>query len=169
MHLAVDLAAHKRMMPLLSCKQGPWTIGLLAKLSRHCLAGREKPLRVWQGACRGLAGSSAAEASPASSDGSNPTLRESSIKPSCGTGMETATKAAAAGGITTVIDMPLNNEPTTTTSFLVEKKIRASWVRPVSPLIRAQTLFLQSLLQKRDEPAAEHQLRVSLHVACHQA
>ena len=45
-------------------------------------------------------------------------------------GMETATRAAAAGGITTVIDMPLNNEPTTTTSRLVEQKIWASWVHP---------------------------------------
>lgn len=69
-----------------------------------------------------------------------------------------------------MIDMPLNNEPTTTTSSLVEKKIRASWVRPVSPLIQMtlfvqslllQSLLLQSLLQKRDEPAAEHRLRVS--------
>ena len=46
--------------------------------------------------------------------------------------METATRAAAAGGITTVIDMPLNNEPTTTTSRLVEQKIWASWVPPRS-------------------------------------
>ena len=33
-----------------------------------------------------------------------------------------------------MIDMPLNNEPTTTTSRLVEQKIWASWVRPQSTL-----------------------------------
>ena len=88
MHLAVALAAHKSMMPLPSCilpwtmlphksmmalpscKQGLGFIGLLAKLSEHCLTGHEKPLRGWHGACRGLAGSTAAEASPAPSDGS---------------------------------------------------------------------------------------------------
>ncbi|CAL8462109.1 g1640 [Coccomyxa elongata] len=41
-------------------------------------------------------------------------------------GMETATSAAAVGGITTVIDMPLNSDPTTTTVALVEKKIGAT-------------------------------------------
>lgn len=44
--------------------------------------------------------------------------------------METATKAAAVGGITTVVDMPLNNEPTTTTAALVEKKIWSAKVQP---------------------------------------
>ena len=78
--------------------------------------------------------------------------------------METATKAAAAGGITTVIDMPLNNEPTTTTSSLVEKKLWASWVRLISPLLSTQTLFIASSLQERVETAAEHQVWVSLHV-----
>ncbi|KAK9906326.1 hypothetical protein WJX75_000004 [Coccomyxa subellipsoidea] len=41
-------------------------------------------------------------------------------------GMETATNAAAAGGITTVIDMPLNSDPTTTTVELLQKKISAT-------------------------------------------
>lgn len=53
----------------------------------------------------------------------------------CHAGMETATRAAAAGGITTVIDMPLNNEPTTTTSRLVEQKIWASWVQPTESML----------------------------------
>ena len=44
--------------------------------------------------------------------------------------METATNAAAAGGITMVIDMPLNSDPTTTTVALLEKKIGATRVRP---------------------------------------
>lgn len=42
--------------------------------------------------------------------------------------METATNAAAAGGITTVIDMPLNSDPTTTTVELLQKKISATRV-----------------------------------------
>jgi len=43
--------------------------------------------------------------------------------------MESATKAAAAGGITTVIDMPLNSDPTTTTVTLLQQKISATRVR----------------------------------------
>ena len=39
-------------------------------------------------------------------------------------GIDTATAAAAAGGITTVIDMPLNSFPTTTTAQRVRDKIR---------------------------------------------
>ncbi|XP_067950969.1 allantoinase, mitochondrial-like [Watersipora subatra] len=38
-------------------------------------------------------------------------------------GFETATKAAAAGGITTIIDMPLNCDPVTTSVKALEKKI----------------------------------------------
>ena len=47
-------------------------------------------------------------------------------------GMETATSAAAAGGITTVIDMPLNSDPTTTTVELLQKKISATRVSHLS-------------------------------------
>ena len=39
--------------------------------------------------------------------------------------MESATKAAAAGGITTVVDMPLNSMPTTTTAAILRAKIAA--------------------------------------------
>ncbi len=45
-----------------------------------------------------------------------------------GAGMETATSAAAVGGITTVVDMPLNSDPTTTTVELLQKKISATKV-----------------------------------------
>ncbi len=38
-------------------------------------------------------------------------------------GFETATKAAAAGGITTIADMPLNSDPVTTTRDALEKKL----------------------------------------------
>jgi allantoinase len=41
-------------------------------------------------------------------------------------GFESGTKAAAAGGITTVIDMPLNSNPVTTTTSALENKANAS-------------------------------------------
>jgi dihydroorotase-like cyclic amidohydrolase len=43
--------------------------------------------------------------------------------------METATSAAAAGGTTTVVDMPLNSFPTTTTAEQLLKKIEIAQVR----------------------------------------
>ncbi|RYY90975.1 MAG: allantoinase AllB [Chitinophagaceae bacterium] len=41
-------------------------------------------------------------------------------------GFETATKAALAGGITTIVDMPLNASPVTTTLAALEQKLAAS-------------------------------------------
>ncbi|MDP2317053.1 MAG: allantoinase AllB [Pseudomonadota bacterium] len=41
-------------------------------------------------------------------------------------GFATATRAAAAGGVTTVVDMPLNSDPVTTTLAALETKIAAS-------------------------------------------
>src|SRR2546422_829958 len=41
-------------------------------------------------------------------------------------GFETATRAAAAGGVTTIVDMPLNNIPVTTTTPALELKARAA-------------------------------------------
>ena len=41
-------------------------------------------------------------------------------------GFETATRAAAAGGITTLIEMPLNSIPATTTPAAFEEKLRAA-------------------------------------------
>ena len=41
-------------------------------------------------------------------------------------GFETATRAAAAGGITTLVDMPLNSSPVTTTSSAFHEKIDAT-------------------------------------------
>lgn len=41
-------------------------------------------------------------------------------------GFDTATRSAAAGGVTTVVDMPLNSSPVTTTSMAFEEKIKAS-------------------------------------------
>ena len=47
-------------------------------------------------------------------------------------GFETATRAAAAGGVTTIVDMPLNSIPVTTTASAVQKKLEAlegrAWV-----------------------------------------
>jgi allantoinase len=42
-------------------------------------------------------------------------------------GFDTATKAAIAGGITTLVDMPLNSTPVTTTSKAFEEKFRSSF------------------------------------------
>src|ERR1022692_250820 len=41
-------------------------------------------------------------------------------------GFETATRAAAAGGVTTLIEMPLNSIPATTTAAAYEQKIAAA-------------------------------------------
>jgi allantoinase len=41
-------------------------------------------------------------------------------------GFDTATQAAAAGGITTVVDMPLNASPVTTTAAAFDEKLEAS-------------------------------------------
>src|SRR5712692_11149152 len=41
-------------------------------------------------------------------------------------GFETATRAAAAGGITTLVDMPLNSSPVTTSVEALEVKMRAA-------------------------------------------
>jgi len=41
-------------------------------------------------------------------------------------GFETATRAAAAGGVTTIVDMPLNSIPVTTTVESLEQKVRAA-------------------------------------------
>src|SRR5947199_5446597 len=41
-------------------------------------------------------------------------------------GFETATRAAAAGGITTLVDMPLNSSPVTTTVAAFREKLAAA-------------------------------------------
>ena len=41
-------------------------------------------------------------------------------------GFDTATKAALAGGITTLVDMPLNSSPVTTTKSALDEKIKAT-------------------------------------------
>lgn len=46
----------------------------------------------------------------------------------CLVGIETGTSAAAAGGSTTVVDMPLNSHPCTTTAELLEQKMRIAEV-----------------------------------------
>jgi allantoinase len=44
-------------------------------------------------------------------------------------GFETATSAAAAGGITTMVDMPLNSVPCTISAEFLRQKVDASKVR----------------------------------------
>src|SRR2546426_4859581 len=41
-------------------------------------------------------------------------------------GFDTATRAAAAGGVTTIVDMPLNSIPVTTTPEALQQKARAA-------------------------------------------
>src|SRR5258708_6469704 len=41
-------------------------------------------------------------------------------------GFETATKAALSGGVTTLVDMPLNSSPVTTSASAFEKKLAAA-------------------------------------------
>ena len=48
-------------------------------------------------------------------------------------GFETATRAAAAGGVTTLLDMPLNSIPATTTASALEAKANAAAGRTWSP------------------------------------
>ncbi len=78
-------------------------------------------------------------------------------------GFETATRAAAAGGITTLVDMPLNSSPVTTTPEALRQKLAAAagklWVdcgfyggvipasaAEMEPLIRAGVLGLKAFL-----------------------
>lgn len=49
-------------------------------------------------------------------------------------GFKSATRAAAAGGVTTFVDMPLNNAPTTTSAELLTAKRRAAKVVPLNTL-----------------------------------
>jgi len=98
-------------------------------------------------------------------------------------GFETGAKAAAAGGITTLIDMPLNSSPVTTTVEALEKKIAASegkrWVNcgfhaglnpgnhaDIEPLIEAGVLGVKAFLVHSgidDFPnATEHDLRAAM-------
>ena len=52
-------------------------------------------------------------------------------------GFVTATQGAAAGGLTTMIDMPLNNVPSTTTGDLLRYKLAAAEVQPAAFLPKA--------------------------------
>jgi allantoinase len=78
-------------------------------------------------------------------------------------GFETATKAAAAGGITTLVDMPLNSSPVTTTVAALEAKRQAAagkcWVDvgfygglvpgnadQIEPLLEAGVLGIKAFL-----------------------
>lgn len=49
-----------------------------------------------------------------------------SLQYTCCAGMATATRAAAAGGVTTVVDMPLNSAPCTTSTYELRRKSAAA-------------------------------------------
>lgn len=98
-------------------------------------------------------------------------------------GFETATRAAAAGGVTTIVDMPLNSSPVTTTVAALDAKRQAAagkcWVdvgffgglvddnrEHVQPLIDAGVCGLKAFLCDSGlaefPPASEECLRVVL-------
>src|SRR5688572_19092077 len=98
-------------------------------------------------------------------------------------GFETATRAAAAGGVTTLVDMPLNSIPPTTTVTALESKRHAAagrchvdvgfWggvvpgnARDLEPLAQAGVLGFKCFLSPSgvDEFAhvGEHDLRLAL-------
>jgi allantoinase len=98
-------------------------------------------------------------------------------------GFETATRAAAAGGVTTLVDMPLNSIPATTTAAALEAKRRAAerrchvdvafWggvvpgnQRDLEPLARAGVLGFKCFLSPSgvDEfpPVTESDLRQAM-------
>ncbi len=61
----------------------------------------------------------------------------------CVAGAASATRAAAAGGATTLVDMPLNSVPTTTTAAILRDKINA--VKVCGPYTSAATAFSATL------------------------
>src|SRR5437879_9062018 len=61
-------------------------------------------------------------------------------------GFETATRAAAAGGVTTIVDMPLNSIPVTTTVESLEQKVRSE--EHTSELQSPMYLVCRLLLEK---------------------
>jgi hypothetical protein len=70
-------------------------------------------------------------------------------------GIDTGTAAAAAGGVTTLIDMPLNSDPCTTTVKLLQEKISSAQVGPPAPCPCALELTAaRSLLPRRLQIAA---------------
>ena len=88
-------------------------------------------------------------------------------------GFETATRAAAAGGITTLVDMPLNSIPSTTTVAALEAKRRAAsghchvdvgfWggvvpgnARDIEPLARAGVLGFKCFLSPSGVDQFDH-------------
>ncbi|CAN5738466.1 allantoinase AllB [soil metagenome] len=98
-------------------------------------------------------------------------------------GFATATRAAAAGGVTTIVDMPLNSVPATTTAGAFEKKLAAAqgqchvdvgfWggvvpgnASDLEPLARAGVLGFKAFLSpsgvEEFEHVAEHELREAL-------
>ena len=72
-------------------------------------------------------------------------------------GFETATRAAAAGGITTLIDMPLNSSPVTTTVAALEAKRQAAGRQAVG---RCRLSRRRRARQRRAHPAADPRGRV---------
>lgn len=97
-------------------------------------------------------------------------------------GFATATRAAAAGGVTTLVDMPLNSIPATTSSEAFEAKLRAAvgqchvdvgfWggvvpgnAADLEPLARRGVLGFKAFLSPSGVPEFEHVSEADLHIA----
>ena len=80
-------------------------------------------------------------------------------------GFDTATKAAIAGGITTLIDMPLNSSPVTTTVEAFEEKIKSTGIgqtATVRPKLHCNVGFWGGVIpgnEKDIEPLIEKGVR----------
>lgn len=97
-------------------------------------------------------------------------------------GYETATKAAAAGGVTTIVDMPLNSIPATTTAAAFDEKLDAAegqcmvdvafWggvvpgnVRELAPLVERGVRGFKCFLIDSGVDEFPHVTAADLHVA----
>src|SRR5438046_1311589 len=79
-------------------------------------------------------------------------------------GFETATRAAAAGGVTTIVDMPLNSVPVTTNATALELKARAAPSRGGDP--RRYGLYLASRPRAAELEAVELMLDLCRETGC---
>jgi len=97
-------------------------------------------------------------------------------------GFASATRAAAAGGVTTLVDMPLNSVPATTTAEGLEAKLRAAvgqchvdvgfWggvvpgnAHELTPLARRGVLGFKAFLSPSGVAEFEHVSEADLHIA----
>ena len=116
--LVQSLAAAHPAMPVLDYGDAVVMPGLVDVHVHMNEPGREE----WEGAWRGRCGRRRGRRSGLRSSSSLGCRSPPACCPRVA-GMATATRAAAAGGVTTLIDMPLNSSPCTTTPAEVRRKL----------------------------------------------